>query len=104
MKNKLKHVLSEIKYPVFEGMKPEVSFKNQFSDDAFDYIINEMLVRGVMVVEPSVDLTEKQLDNIINKAFDVGMAYGMIEVMKNEGRFEGMDTKRLVKELLKDVK
>ena len=104
MKNKLKEVLSEIKYPVFEGMKPEVSFKDQFSDDAFDYIVNEMLVRRVMVVEPSVDLTEKQLDNIINKAFDVGMAYGMIEVMKNEGRFEGVDTKRLVKELLKDVK
>ena len=104
MKNKLKEVLSEIKYPVFAGMKPEVSFKTQFSDDAFDYIINEMIIRGVMVVEPSVDLTEKQLDNIINKAFDVGMAYGIIEVMKNEGRFEGIETKRLVKELLKDVK
>ena len=48
-KNKLKKLLSEIKYPVFEGMKPEVSLKVQFSDEAFDYIIDEMIKRGVVL-------------------------------------------------------
>lgn len=54
MKSKLKEILSEIKYPVFEGMKPEVSFKNQFSDDAFEYIIRDMIARGITVEDSKV--------------------------------------------------
>ena len=113
MKNKLKEVLSEIKYPVFAGMKPEVSFKNQFSDDAFEYIVRDMIARGI-----TVEVTDKDtkhlplpipvyadnLEAVLTKAFNAGMAYGITEYMKTQGHFNDIETKRIVKELLKDVK
>lgn len=105
MKNKLKEVLSEIKYPVFEGMKPEVSFKNQFSDDAFEYIVRDMIARGITVEDIKViHATEKQLEGLVDKAFMSGACYGIALLLKSQGEFDRVDTMTLAKELLKDVK
>ena len=105
MRTKLKEVLSEIKYPVFEGMKPEVPFKVQFSDDAFDYIVNEMISKGIVIDDgPNVIVTnEAKVEKLINKAFNAGMAYGITELLKQQGHFENIETKKIVKELLKDA-
>lgn len=46
---RLKEIFRETKYAPFEGMKPEVNLAFQFNDYSLDFIVKELLAKGVLV-------------------------------------------------------